>query len=541
MELDPRLEELVYKMGLPPVVGRLLFNRGINTEAEARLFLYGDFEDLSSPFLFQDMEKAVDRIATAIKEGEKILIFGDYDVDGITSTALLVRGLESLGGRVSYIIPNRISHGYGAKPYHVNKIKKEKASLVITVDNGIKSTDFAASLKKEGIDLIITDHHLPGDELPQAYALIDPYTEDNFVPKNLAGVGVAFKLLHGLFLKKNSEPKVLPYLKMVALGTIADMVELLGENRIMVKKGLEFINEGNSHGLSKLMDVSGLRGKRITPKEVAYRISPRINAAGRIFDPEIALKLLLSRREKEAEELAGELNSLNYQRQKLEARILKEAESLVDDSKPLIFVYSENWHRGVLGIVAYRLSRKYRKPALVFSVEEDEAFGSGRSPEGMPLIDALSHAHHLLLSYGGHELAAGLVVKRENLESLRARLEEYFHGLSPEEKPERRLDGEFDFEDIKLFFGYHRLFPPYGIGNPQPRFMTKNVEVVNDPGPWSNGFKVLLKQGNNIIPGIFFKSEYLFKFRKGERVNIIYTLKEGDNHGIEINIEEELK
>lgn len=539
MENDPRLEELTFRMGLPPIVGRLLINRGIEGEEEARLFLYGDFEDLSSPFLFQEMERAVERIERAIRSGEQILIFGDYDVDGITSTALLVRGIESLGGKVSYIIPNRISHGYGAKPHHVEEVKKQGASLVITVDNGIKSVEFADQLRKEGIDLIITDHHLPGQILPDAYAIIDPHTEDRFVPKNLAGVGVAFKLLHGVFLKKGSEPKVYPYLKMVALGTIADMVELLGENRIMVKKGLELINKGNSFGLSKLMSVSGLSGKRITPREVAFRISPRINAAGRILDPELALRLLLSRKEEEAAQLASELNELNQQRQKLEARILKEAEDMVREEDPVIFLYSEGWHRGVLGIVAYRLAKKYKKPAIVFSVEGEHAFGSGRSPQGMPLVKALDVAEELLLSYGGHEQAAGLVVRTEDLEKLKAILEEAFSDFSPGERKDGWVDGEVNFEDIWLFHGYLNLFPPYGIGNPQPRFIARDVEVVHNPGPWYNGFRTVLKQGDKVIPGIFWKGDLLKKVRKGEKLDIVFTLRENGGQGPEIVIEEE--
>ncbi len=524
MEYTSQVEEFAYKLGLPTVVGKLLLNRSIRDEEEAQQFLYGDFSDLSSPFSFQEMERAVERIEKAIRKRKKILIFGDYDVDGITSTALLVRGIGSIGGNVSYLIPNRMSHGYGAKAEHVERIKKEGASLVITVDNGIKSSEFADALGKEGIDLIITDHHLPGGELPRAYAVLDPHIENGYVPNNLAGVGVAFKLLHGIFLKRGSESKVMPYLKMVALGTIADMVELLGENRIMVKEGLELINSSNSYGLSNLINVSGLKDKKLTSRDVAFRISPRINAAGRILDPEVALRLLLSRNEEEASSLAFKLNQLNQQRQKLEGKVLKEAESMVNEKEPVIFLYSEGWHRGVIGIVAYRLTKTYGKPSIVFSVDGDLAFGSGRSPKGISLVDALERAKEILISYGGHKTAAGLVLKRENLEILRSIISEAFSGISPQEE-EEKVEGEVSFDDLPLFSEYLRLFPPYGAGNPEPKFLAREVEIIETPSPYLNGFKTYLRQGEKILPGVFWKRNFFRELKKGKKISLIFKLR----------------
>ncbi len=524
--MDHDLEEFLFSSGLPTLVGRLLYKRGIRKPEEARLFLYGNLEDLSSPFLFSQMERAVDRIEKAIKNRERILILGDYDVDGVTSTALLVKGLSSLGARTTYLIPNRFSQGYGARSEHLEEIQAKGARLVITVDNGIKSLEFARALKENGIDLIITDHHLPGEELPEALAILDPFLEEE-VDRNLAGVGVAFKLLQGLLMKRNMEERAIPYLKMVAIGTVADMMKLLGENRIMVKEGLALMNGHNSHGLQVLLGASGLRTRDITPRDVAIKLSPRINAAGRMMDAEIALRLLLASSEAEAKEIASKLTELNRERQREEARVVREAREMIkrQGEENLIFLASPDWNRGVLGIAALRLSRSFLKPAFIFSIKDGMAYGSGRAAGGISLPELLSQAKHLLVDYGGHASAVGLVAKEENLPKIKAILQESLEDYRMPEVEEKEEPEVTDFQELRNSLSFLRLFPPFGIGNPEPLLSVKEVEVVSHPSPWSRGYKVLLRRDGIVLPGVFRRGDMLARFRKGEKTDIVFTLE----------------
>ncbi len=529
--MDHELEEFLFSTGLPTLVGRLLYKRGIKTQKGARLFLYGTYHDLSSPFLFRDMERAVQRIKRAIKNKELILILGDYDVDGVTATALLVKGLSSLGAKTSYLIPNRFSQGYGARLQHVEEIKRRGASLVITVDNGIKSFDFAEALRQEGIDLIITDHHLPASRIPKALAVLDPFLE-NGVDKSLAGVGVAFKLLQALLMDLKMEERALPYLKMVAIGTVADMMEILGENRIMVKEGLSLLNGQNSYGLRVLLGEAGLQAKEITPKDVAIKISPKINAAGRMMDAEIALRLFLSASEEEARETARKLAQLNRDRQREEARVIREAKEMLGDGggSPVIFLYSRGWNRGVLGIAALRLSRAYKKPAFVFSVKEGIAYGSGRAPDGISLPEILAPYNELMESFGGHATAVGITLREENLEKLKSALEEALKNWEVTEEGKRTEWEPTDFHELKTSLSYLRLFPPFGTGNPEPYFSTKEVEVVQHPSPAGNGYRVLLSQQGVVFPTRFRRGDLLNRFRKGEKLDLKFSLdlKEGE-------------
>lgn len=528
--MSHELEEFLFSTGLPTLVGRLLYKRGIKTQKGARLFLYGTYRDLSSPFLFKDMERAVHRIKKAIKNKELILILGDYDVDGVTATALLVKGLSSLGANTSYLIPNRFSQGYGARLQHAEEIKKRGAGLVITVDNGIKSFDFAEALHEQGIDLIITDHHLPESTIPRALAVLDPFLEEG-VEKSLAGVGVAFKLLQALLMDLNMEDRALPYLKMVAIGTVADMMEILGENRIMVKEGLKLLNGQNSYGLRVLLGEAGLKAREITPRDVAIKISPRINAAGRMLDAEIALRLFLASSEEEAREVAKKLTQLNRDRQREEARVTREAKEMLGDcgDSPVIFLYSEGWNRGVLGIAALRLSRAYKKPAFVFSVKEGMAYGSGRSPDGISLPEILAPYNELMESFGGHATAVGITLREENLEKLKSALEETLRNWKTTEEGERAELEHTDFHEVKNSLGYLRLFPPFGTGNPPPYFFAKEVEVIQHPSPSDDGYRVLLSQHGVVFPTKFRRGNLLNRFRKGEKLEIKFSLdlKEG--------------
>ena len=534
---DDAASRLAYELAIPYLVAKILVNRGIKNPEESRVFLYGGIQDLHSPFLFLEMEKAIERIRKAIKEKEKIFIFGDYDADGISATALLTRGLSSLGAIVEPFIPNRLSHGYGIKKEFIDRIKSSGATVVITVDNGIKAFDFAEAALREGIDFIITDHHLPDEDLPQAYAIINPHVALEAYPdKYLSGVGVAFKLLHALFLSFGKEAAILPYLKVAALGTVADMVELKGENRIIVKEGLKQINTSTSYGLFHLIKSAGLGSKKITTVDIAFRLAPRLNAAGRMEDASIALQLLLSRNEREAQQLAQKLNSLNSSRQRMEERILKEAMELAErEEGRVIFLASSSWHRGVIGIVAHKLVEKFERPAFLFELSEGVAYGSGRSVEGVPLIEGLKAARNYLLSYGGHELAAGAVLEEKHIERVRQIVEEVLSAYEPKEKV-KLVDAEIQFSEISpVLVKFLSELEPFGIGNPEPLFLSRQVEVVSEPVLFGNNLKFYVRQREKVLPAVVRgRTDWLGKIRKGDVIDLLYNIRENRFSGCEL-------
>ncbi len=535
---DDLASKLAYELAIPYLVAKILVNRGISNVEDGRCFLYGDLPDIPSPFLFLEMEKAVDRIRRAIKRRERIFIFGDYDADGISATALLTRGLASLGADVVPFIPNRLSHGYGIKKEYLDLIKEKGASLVITVDNGIKAFDFGEEAEREGLDFIITDHHLPDEQLPKAFAIINPHVElEPYPDKHLAGVGVAFKLLQALFISYGKEAALLPYLKVVALGTVADMVELKGENRILVKKGLEQMNTSTAYGLYHLIKSAGLLNRKLTTVDIAFRLAPRLNAAGRIEDPNLALKLLLSRNEQEAQQLAQQLNKLNASRQKIEERILKEALQMAEEVEDrVIFLASPTWHRGVIGIVAHKLVEKFERPVFLFELSDGIAYGSGRSVEGIPLIEGLNAARQHLLSYGGHELAAGAVLEADKLELVKKIVNEALSSYKPAEKVQL-VDAELSFAEISpVLVKFISSMEPFGIGNPEPLFISKGIEVVSEPTLIGNNFRFVARQKERAIPVVARgRSDWLGKIRKGDLIDLVFNLKESKFSGFELS------
>jgi len=528
--------ELAAAFGLPPVIGQILANRGLADVESARFFLEGRLEDIPDPFRLSGMAAAVDRIMKAIDGGESILIFGDYDVDGVLSTVMLHKALTTLGGKVDYFIPERLKNGYGIKDNHVDVVVERGARLVISVDCGIKSVGFVRAAGAAGVDVIITDHHLPGAELPTALALLDPVLPGSDYPdRNLAGVGVVFKLIQALF-QKAGRTSVLPhYLKLVAIGTVADIVELRGENRILVRRGLAELGKVANPGLRSLMETCGLAGRPVTVGDIGFRLGPRINAAGRMGRTDLALRLFFSESVAETAALAGELDVLNRRRQEAEDSILSEAgervrAGMLDRDFKILILGDEKWHRGIIGIVASRLKETFSRPVVLFSYADGLAFGSGRSISGFSLIDCLEEARPLFLSYGGHRQAVGCTLRRESLPDFKAAMNRAADArLSFDDlRPSISIDARLDFSDIgaDLWRGLARL-EPHGVGNPRPVFLTEGAVVAAEPRKLKDRHVkfVLRKDGRTFEAIGWDRVAWAGRFAAGERIDCVYTFQ----------------
>jgi single-stranded-DNA-specific exonuclease len=488
---DPVLvKELARALGIPGVLATLMVNRGISSAFEAKKFLQPQFEHLGDPYKMRDLSIAVDRILDAIKRDEKILIYGDYDVDGTTAVVILQKALDMLGARTSYHIPRRLLDGYGMKADVIEQAATEGVRLIITVDTGIKAFDVVETATRLGVDCIITDHHLPENGLPKALAVLDPKRQDCPYPdKNLCGVGVAFKLVQALLQRVGREKSLASFLKIVAIGTIADVVPLVGENRVLAKLGLEGLQMPVNYGLKSLIEVAGLEGKPITSSDVGYRLAPRINAVGRLGDVEQVIQLFTSTDAERTRILAADMNRLNRERQQIEDQILKWIEERLDAEPELaddwvIVVDGQGWHRGVIGIAATKLTERFHRPVLVVSKEGEHGFGSGRAPNGFPLLDALDHCSDLFDRFGGHAQAVGFQVPISRLGELRRRVNDYARRtIDLEElKPKLEVDMEIRLSDVDaaLFEQIQRL-SPFGMCNPQPLFVVREVSVIADP------------------------------------------------------------
>jgi len=471
--------------GLPLPIAQVLSARGISPE-ESPAFLEPRLEDLNDPFLMRDMDKAVERIITAMKESQKIMVHGDYDVDGVTSLSLLYRNLTSIGLNVIPYIPDRFTEGYGLSSQGIEKAKEEGISLIITVDCGITALEEIEMARKYGIDVIVTDHHEPRETLPEATAIINPKVDD-YPFKDLAGVGVAFKLLEALYRKLSLNLNHLYWdLDLVALGTVADIVPLVKENRVFVHFGLKILEKSKKAGIKSLKSVTGLNGK-VEPWHISFILAPRLNAAGRLNHAIEAFKLLSTRDGLEALQLARELDRTNKERQGIERKILSEAEKMVRrmdlDKDWVIVLGSENWHEGVIGIVASKLVEQYNRPTILLSFTGGIGKGSGRSIQNFNLFNALLDLEKYLLSFGGHKMAAGLRLEKENLQDFRQALNKLAKERLKKEyfEPELYIDGEIRLSDINQdILSVYRKLSPFGMGNPQPVFVVKNVTVKND-------------------------------------------------------------
>ena len=464
-------------------VAGFLVHRGLSDAAAARRFLYPETEQESyDPFLLRDMDKAVARICQAVEKKERIIVYGDYDVDGITATTVLVRCLRQLGADVSYYIPNRLTEGYGFKAEALRKIKDGGADLLVSVDCGISAVAEVAGIAAE-LDIVITDHHLPGPTLPAALAVVDPHRKDCTYPyEELAGVGVAFKLCQALWRELRQE-EYEQDLELVALGTVADIVPLLDENRKFVKIGLQRMPHTAIVGLQALLAAADLKGKAITAGQVGFVVAPRLNAAGRVAAAAQGAELFLMEDPARAMELAAKLNVENSQRQELEHEILGEAEKQlrqIDTEKARVLVLAgEDWHPGVIGIVASRIVDRYYRPTVVIGIKDGIGKGSCRSIKGFHMYDALTASKDTLLGFGGHAMAAGLSVAADKIDALRASLDAFAaaHLSAEDYAPVLALEAELPPEamDMKLLEDLAKL-EPYGMGNPQPLFACFHIQ-----------------------------------------------------------------
>lgn len=517
---DDAAKVLADALGISAPVARLLAIRGIDDPEAARRFLHPSLDHLGDPFQLAGMGTAVDRILAALARKERIAIHGDYDVDGITSTVILRRALELMGADVRHFIPERLKHGYGLQPDTFDQLHADGVRLVISVDCGIRGQEAAEHARDLGIDLIITDHHEPGATLPPALAVINPKRHDCSYPdKNLAGVGVALKLVQALCRRLDRERWLPAFVKVAAIGTLADVVPLVGENRVIAKLGLELLSQGpHKVGLRALLDVAGLTGKPIDSGHVAFLIAPRVNAAGRMANPDVAARLLLAVDEAmaaEARELAQQLEGENARRQEEESAILVQARSAVESdpavgAHSILVVAGEGWHRGVIGIVASKLVDAFYRPTIVISLDGDLAHGSCRSIRGFDMLAALEHCAADLTRFGGHRQAAGVTLAAERVATFRARITAYADQcLGPDDlKPRLQLDGCLAFRDITGDFAAEMtLLAPFGAGNPKPLFEARGVEVVDGPRRLKEKhLKMALRQNGRIFRAIAWRA-----------------------------------
>lgn len=477
--------ELITEFDLSPLLARLLTNRKITTREQIALFFHGGKGDLPSPFLLDGMEKAVDLLASALERQERILIYGDYDADGITAVTLLLRTLRPLNnGNILFYLPKRLTEGYGLHLEALTKAVKHGCRLVVTVDCGITAVNEATYLAQEGVDLIVTDHHEPGAQLPAAAAIINPKLSPAYPDPHLAGVGVAFKLLQGLAERRPElERGLWENLDLVALGTIADVVPLLGENRVLVKEGLRQMADTKNTGLRALLDQARLTGKKPSVTHVSYILAPRLNAVGRLHDPVQALRLLLAENQGRARKLAAWLETVNQERQRIEGQVCQEVESAIAASGPVdkVIVLAGPWHPGVVGIVASKITEKYYRPTVLLSIEGDIARGSGRSIPGFNLFGALAECADCLTKYGGHEYAAGLELEKARFEEFKAAITAVAEArlslelLTPALEVEEVIPVEAVTKD--LLADLARL-APFGEGNPEPVLACRGLDLL---------------------------------------------------------------
>jgi single-stranded-DNA-specific exonuclease len=517
---ESAVTRLAAELKISAVTARLLCIRGMGDADMARRFLTPSLDDLHDPFALAGMAPAVDRVLGAIERKERIAIHGDYDVDGVTSTVILRRALELLGADVTHFIPERLRDGYGLQPAALDRLHTDAVKLVISVDCGIRAAEAAQRARELGIDLVITDHHEPDTELPQAVAVINPKRHDCTYPdKNLAGVGVALKLVQALCARSGRSSWLPAFVKVAAIGTLADVVPLTGENRVISKLGLAMLSKGpHKIGLRSLLDVCGLTGKEIDSYHIGFVLGPRVNAAGRMSTPDIAARLLLAADEGmavEARELAEQLNTENVRRQQEEAEIVAQARKAVETdleigSRTVIVVAGEGWHRGVIGIVASKLVDAFHRPAIVLSIDGDVAHGSCRSIPSFNMLGALESCGELMMKFGGHKQAAGLTIEAVRIRELRARVNDFADQcLEPDDlRPRLWIDGTLAFGSINEQITTElTTLAPFGAGNPRPVFRTSRVEVVDGPRRIKERhLKMAFKQDGRVMRGIAWRA-----------------------------------
>ena len=540
--------------GISPVLANLLVQRGIDTLEKAKKFFNPQLSDLHDPFLMKDMDKAVERVERAVRNREKIMVYGDYDVDGTTAVALVYKFLRQIGHKdLLFYIPDRYTEGYGISTKGIDLAARKGVGLIIALDCGIKATEKVVYAKTKGVDFIICDHHLPAEEIPRAVAVLDPKRADCSYPfDELSGCGVGFKLVQA-YCQKNGIPfqQIEPLLDLLAVSIASDIVPIMGENRILAYHGLKQLNSNPSVGLKAIIDVCGLSEKEITVSDIVFKIGPRINASGRIQNGKEAVDLLTEKDFSLALEKAGQINQYNETRKDLDKTMTEEANKIVADLDGLadrrsIVLYNEDWHKGVIGIVASRLTEIYYRPAVVLTRTDDMATGSARSVSGFDVYKAIEYCRDLLENFGGHTYAAGLSMKVENVPAFIERFEEF---VSQNILPEQTcavidINAEIDFRDITpKFFSDLKKFNPFGPDNAKPIFCTHNVydygtsKVV---GRDQEHIKLELvdNKSNNVMNGIAFGQSSHVRFIKTKRsFDICYSIEENTHKRGEVQLQ----
>ena len=540
---EGRATGLARGLGVSPIVAHLLIIRGHDTEESARRFLHPSHDQLHDPALMLGMQVAVERILRAIEAGEKILVYGDYDVDGTTGTVVLRRALNLLGAKTGFHVPHRFTEGYGIQQAALEKAVAEGYKLVISVDCGIRAFEPLYWARDNGLDVIVTDHHLPDEDegAPPAFCVLNPNQHGCGYPdKNLAGVGVAFKLAHALFRERGREAQIAGFLKMVAIGTVADVAQLTGENRAIVALGLLDLPQATNPGLQALMEVAGCNnGRGMTAYDLGFRIGPRINAAGRMDAARAVVELFETTDRAEAMRLAEQLDARNRERQSVQQEIVKRAFAEFESSADaraqthVAVIAGDNWHRGVIGIAASKIADKLNRPCIVISLEGDVGYGSARSIEAYHLLNGLTECADLFDKFGGHSHAAGLTIRREQVTHLRRRLNEHAASMLSDEDlvPALNIDAELPAEALKLSLAEElRALEPFGAGNPRPLFVTRALHLLAEPrvmkekhlklrlaGPTNRPLEAVWWSGAEELAGRTLKP--------GQRIELAYTIE----------------
>lgn len=535
-------DELAKELNLDPVLAELLLNKGIETEEEARKFLYPSLEDLHDPFLLPDMDKAIRRIEKALGNKERILVYGDYDVDGTTAVALVYKFFRRITNNIDYYIPDRYDEGYGISFQGIDYAVETGVTLIISLDCGIKAVSKVAYAKEKGIDFIICDHHMPDDKLPDAVAVVDAKRVDSIYPYDeLSGCGVGFKLVQA-FSERNGFPfsEIEPLLDLVAVSIASDIVPLMGENRVMIHYGLKQLNSNPSFGLRGIIEICGLQRKKITVSDIVFKIGPRINASGRMMNGKEAVDLMLANDMASAREKSKNIDKYNEDRRELDKKITEEAIEYIEnhlniENQKSVVLYNETWHKGIVGIVASRLTERYYRPAVVLTKSNGFISGSARSVPGFDVYQAIESCRDILENFGGHTYAAGLTLREENLQEFRER----FNSLSFDKvesrmmSPQITVDAHLSFADItrELVEGLS-LFSPFGPENENPVFLTRGVYDAGGSklvGKGNRHIKLELLDGTVTIPmqGIAFsQKDHFARLKEGLPVDICYSIEE---------------
>jgi single-stranded-DNA-specific exonuclease len=538
------VQKLAQAISVSPTIARILVARGVKTFEEAKQFFRPSLADLHDPFLMDGMDKAVERAMRALEAGEKMAIYGDYDVDGTNSAAMLYLFFKELGADVDFYIPDRFTEGYGLSVTGIDRLAKTGVSLIITIDCGITAVDQALYATSLGIDMIICDHHEAGDTIPAAYAVLDPIKPGcNYPFKFLSGCGVGFKLMQGIAVRQGNVESIYSYLDFVAIAAAADIVPLVGENRSLVSHGLRKLNDSPRPGIRGLFECAGIKGGNLGTAQIVFGIAPRINAAGRLGDARRAVEMLIEEDEVRAFQRAQELESDNRSRRTIDEETFAEAQLLVErmlqhniGGMRSLVIHNPNWHPGVIGIVASRIVEKYYLPTVLLTSVDGIAKGSARSIAGFDIHNALKRCETHIEQFGGHKYAAGLSVREENIEMLRSALNDFALTAIDDDMlvPQLHIDTEVELRELSpSFFHIVKQFSPFGPGNARPHFLVREAEIVGYPKiVGKDHLKFRVRSGNSFIEAIAFgMGSRIGELSGGIKYDIVFNIEENEYRG----------